>query len=192
VLNPPLCGLVLSGGHSLRMGVDKGALVYPGSGADQRTQCAGLLAAHCAEVFVSCRAEQVRLLGPGLRPIVDHPALGDLGPSAGLLSAYRHAPGAGWLVLAVDFPCAGPEALAALVQRRDPAALGTAFVNDAGLLEPLFSVWEPAGLGALERFPGGGPRRVLEAGPCVRLRPADARWLLNVNTPEQFSAARGS
>ena len=168
------------------MGADKGSLVYASSGVDQRTHCAALLTLHCDEVFVSCRPDQVPALTPGLRPILDAPDLGGLGPSAGLLSAHRHAPGAAWLVLAVDFPHVTVDGLGALVAARAPAALGTAYVNDAGILEPLFAIWEPAGLASLATSGAHSPRRVLEAGPCSHVRTSERRLLRNVNTPGEF------
>ena len=165
------------------MGVDKGTLVYAPSVLDQRSHCAALLAPHCAGVFVSCRADQVPDLAPGLRPLVDLADVGDIGPAAGLLSAHRHAPGAAWLVLAVDFPFAAPDGLGALITDRDPRALGTAFVNGSGGIEPLFAVWEPAGLETLAAAAVPSPRQVLEGGSCRRVNARDPRMLLNVNTP---------
>jgi molybdopterin-guanine dinucleotide biosynthesis protein A len=183
---PPLNGLVLAGGRSTRMGADKGALVYAESGLDQRRHCAELLAIHCREIFVSCRAAQLPALAPSLRPITDAADLVDLGPAAGLLSAHRHTPGAAWLVLAVDFPFASPRGLANLVEAREPQGRGTAYENDEGILEPLFAIWEPAGLAALAASARDSPRRVLEAGPCRRVRASERRLLLNVNAPGEF------
>ncbi|MEN9799393.1 MAG: hypothetical protein RL653_3089 [Pseudomonadota bacterium] len=190
MLIPPLLGLVLAGGRSTRMGVDKGTLSYSQTGEDQRTRCASLLGMYCAEVFVSCRPEQAETLAPELRPLVDLPSLGDIGPAAGLLTAHRARPEASWLVLAVDFPLVDGPGLASLLSARDACAWATCFVHEDGTPEPLLTLWEPAGLAALANSPSGGARRALEHGRSVRIRPPDRNMLLNVNSPADL--ARGN
>lgn len=50
---PPVNGLVLAGGRSLRMGRDKGAIAWHGK--PQREYAADMLKNLCGEVFISCR-----------------------------------------------------------------------------------------------------------------------------------------
>lgn len=171
------------------MGVDKGSLSYAPSGEDQRSRCARLLSGHCEEVFISCRAGQVDGLAAGLRGLVDLASLGEIGPAAGLLTAHRARADAAWLVLAVDFPLLDEEGLSALVSARKTTACATCFLHGDGTPEPLLTIWEPAGLAALADAPAEGARRALERGPSVHLRPRDARWLLNVNSPGDLTAA---
>lgn len=189
MLTPTLHGLVLAGGLSTRMGVDKATLVHPGSGKPLWQHCAERLGAWCQGVRVSCRADQIPLFPPSAPLLLDPVPPGDHGPANGLLAAHRHAPEAAWLVLAVDFPLVTPGAIRRLCEARSSGCAGTAYINGAGILEPLFAVWEPAGLEALEAAPAWGPRHVLASGPCKRLEPDDPRVLLNANTPEEWAAS---
>ncbi|HNG90500.1 MAG TPA: NTP transferase domain-containing protein, partial [Saprospiraceae bacterium] len=95
----PLCGLVLAGGRSLRMGRDKGSI--PWHGRPQWAHVADLLQPLCQEVMISCRPEQAADFAP-------YPTLPDtfaeLGPYGALLSAFRRRPDAAWLVTACDLP----------------------------------------------------------------------------------------
>ncbi len=168
------------------MGLDKGTLSFLPSGEDQRTRCARLLAAHCEDVFVSCRADQVGSLAPGLRALVDLPAAGDVGPAAGLLTAHRLRPDAAWFVLAVDFPWLDAAGVAEIVAGRAPGTRATCFVHEDGTSEPLLTIWEPAGLAVLSEAAAAGPRRVLEQGPVASCVPSTPRWLVNINTAAQL------
>lgn len=184
----PLCGLVLAGGGSRRMGADKGAIRYRTE--SQRAVVAGLLAPWCERVYVSCRPEQVADLEPGLVALVD-PAPG-LGPIAGVLAAFSARPDAAWLVVACDLPLLGPEAIAELVRHRTPDADAVAFMGDRGRPEPMAAVWEPTLAPMVASAVAAGrlsPRDVLRASRC-RLLSAPAGALVDADTPEAREAAR--
>ncbi|KAL2793686.1 MobA-like NTP transferase domain-containing protein [Aspergillus keveii] len=72
----------------------------------------------------------------------------DLGPAAGLLSAYRHDPDATWLVVACDYPFFSVSALRYLY--RHMAGPVTCFENADGIYEPLLGIWTPEALLLLE------------------------------------------
>ena len=55
-ITAPIHGLVLAGGHSKRMGVDKGALDYHGK--PHREYTADQVAKFSTKTFLSCRSEQ--------------------------------------------------------------------------------------------------------------------------------------
>lgn len=188
----PLYGLVLAGGQSRRMGQPKWALDYRGE--PQAARAARLLGAVCERVFLSIRAEQ------SAEPLPDVPAIADLfppwGPAAGILSAMEAHPEAAWLVVACDLPFLDADTLHALVARRDPLKIATAFTSaHDGLPEPLCAVWEPRARQRLLQAAGLGlacPRRVLiESRPRLLALP-DARALDNANTPEEYQAARAA
>ena len=177
---PPLCGLVLAGGESRRMGQDKGLLRFGHRTA--RAIAAEKLSAVCDEVFVSIRKDQLDALEPGLQPLIDGES--GLGPSAGLLAAADHRPGAAWLVLACDYLLLPVAALTKLVSERRPGVVAIAFRGDDGLPEPLAAIWEPAALRALkERIATGrnSPRLTLIQIGALLVEPASPDWLVNVN-----------
>jgi molybdopterin-guanine dinucleotide biosynthesis protein A len=189
---PPLYGLVLAGGRSRRMGRDKAALAYQG-GVPHVRRTAALLSETCGRVFVSCRADQAAdPLLDGLEQIPDAFAVG--GPLNGILSAQAAHPGAAFLVAACDLPFLSSEALRALAAARDPAAPATAYENPArdGAIEPLCAIYEPGLADAARTLMAAGltcPTKILNGLDTRRLAPADALFLANANTPEDYEKA---
>jgi len=137
-------GLVLAGGLSSRMGVDKRLINF--HGIPQGEFIYNLLQKYCDQVFTSCNAhQQVKAC---LNPLRD--TLTVKGPVNGILSAFEYDPHHAWLVIAVDMPNINDQVLDALVARRDPSLFATCFYNPTEKLpEPLCTIWEPAGLSSL-------------------------------------------
>jgi len=80
-----LYGLVLSGGKSTRMGMDKGMIPY--HGIPQRDYLYDLLSSVCEKTFVSLRRDQQSDLPTSTECIVDLDEY--RGPYNGLLSAHK-------------------------------------------------------------------------------------------------------
>lgn len=182
---PPLYGLVLAGGKSTRMGEDKGAIEY--HGIAQREYAAQLLDKVCDKVFISCRSEQEVELESNFGFIAD--TFTDLGPFGGILSAFRKAPNAAWLVIAADLPLLDLTTLQQLANGRDAEQYGTAFVHEStGFPEPLISIWEPRIYPEALSFLAKGyacPRKVLINTSIAHLPILNGEALKNVNTPTE-------
>ena len=184
---PPLRGLVLAGGQSVRMGADKAALLVDGRTLLARS--VGLLTPLTIAVHVAIRPEQASdELRRRFSVLLDSASVP--GPAGGLIAAWKHDPVAAWLVLACDMPALEHAALGALVASRDPDRGATAWRSpDDGLPEPLCAIWEPATLArlaAVAREAGNGPispRAVLAAADPLLLNPAWPLGLRSVNTP---------
>ncbi len=190
---PPVYGLILAGGSSTRMQRDKAALVYDGQ--SQLDRAFDVLSRHVAKVFVSVRASQAADPTRARRPlIVDLDALDEAGPLIGIRSALAAVPAVAWLVVACDLPFLSDDALEQLLAERDPTLLATAFLSTHdGLPEPLCAVWEPSAAAALAAHQQAGkrcPRKFLINHPVKLLEPRDRRALDNINTPEEYAAAR--
>jgi molybdopterin-guanine dinucleotide biosynthesis protein A len=186
----PLYGLVLGGGRSSRMRTDKASLKYHGK--PQTEHCLDLLAAHCAQSFVSCRADQADQPGFAGLPQI-HDAFLDLGPLGGILSALQAHRNAAFLVIACDLPFLDADSLAALVAQRDRFKVATAFAGpQGGLPEPLCAVYEPRCYPRALQLLGQGlscPRKVI-LNSSSRIIPApDPRALRNANDPEAYREA---
>ncbi len=184
----PLCGLILSGGHSKRMQRDKAALLI--NGETQLARGYRLLQSVCTEVFISVRRDQRDDAERSLYPqIVDQ--LDDIGPAAGILAALESRPDHAWLVVAVDLPLLDEATLGRLVQSRDASQLATAYRSSHdGLPEPLCAIWEPTSRIPLEAFVMGGrscPRKFLLNHPARLIELAAPDALANVNTPEELA-----
>ncbi len=137
----PLCGLVLAGGQSSRMGSDKALLHYHDD--NQLLHTAKLLQQQCTEVFISCREDQAERYRHFGVPLVTDAYFG-IGPFGGLLSAQQHRPNAAWIVVACDLPFLDPAHLSQLCSQRNPFRFATAFRDTASLrFEPLCACYEP-------------------------------------------------
>lgn len=181
---PPINGLVLAGGRSLRMGRDKSAISWHGK--PQREHLAGMLQPLCEQVFISCRAEQVPEMGSAYPTLPD--TFLDLGPFGAILSAFRFDPNAAWLVVACDLPLLDSETLQFLMENRQAQRLATTFQSPFDQKpEPLIAIWEPKSYARLLAFLSQGnscPRKVLQQSDIWMLPAPNPKALTNVNTPE--------
>lgn len=184
---PPVNGLVLAGGRSLRMGRDKGAIAWHGK--PQREYAADMLKNLCGEVFLSCRPGQEPDMGTAYPTLPD--TFADLGPYGAILSAFRQAPDAAWLVVACDLPLLDHATLDFLLKNRQPRRVATAFESPFDQMpEPLIALWEPKSYATLLSFLAQGyscPRKVLLNSDTSILKAPAPEALTNVNTPEEVS-----
>ncbi len=191
----PLHGLVLAGGRSERMGRDKAALVHPDGRPLARRTHDLLVAAGCAEVYLSLREEQA--LPPGFEDKPEVPVIRDTadarGPLAGMLAAMRATPDADWLVVACDLPRLGLETLTALLLERRAGEPFLAFRSSSDELpEPLCAVYGAEALPILEEAVRADlrcPRKILIRENARLLEPVDERALDNANTPDDWERA---
>jgi molybdopterin-guanine dinucleotide biosynthesis protein A len=188
-LRPPVCGCVLIGGRSRRMGRPKHLLPQAG-----RTWLEGTVAALAAV------AQRVVIVGAGEVP----PALAGMarlpdapdaeGPMAGLLAAMRWAPHASWLVSACDLPQVSAGALEWLLSTRRPGVWATLpALPDGRGAEPLLAHYDFRVRAQLEELVAEGQFApsalvgrpgVISPAPPAALQDA---WI-NVNTPDDLDA----
>lgn len=183
---PPLCGLVMVGGKSMRMGEDKAKIDY--HGVAQEIHAKQLLDSFVDQVYTSV---SIRSSG---EPSEIKDTFTGLGPFGGILSAFREYPENAFLVLACDLPMIDAEAIRYLVERRNTSKLATAFLNPkTGFADPLFTIWEPKAYMAMLHFLAQGyscPRKVLINSDIALLDLPNEDWLHNVNTPEERASLR--
>lgn len=188
----PLCGLILAGGKSVRMGRDKTQIEWH-DGQPQTLFLMDLMKkAGLSEVFISCRAEQAEAFS-AVGPVLADSFLG-LGPFGAICSAFLKKPDSAWLVIACDLPFLDEAALRFLIEKRNPSRLATSFKSPTdGLPEPLVAIWEPKSWPVLLQFLGQGyscPRKVLRNSEVELVQPVEPDWVMNVNTPGEFEQAR--
>ena len=187
---PALYGVVLAGGASRRMQVDKAALSYDGRPQLQRAY--ELLSARCERTFVSLRGDQrdepTRAAFPQIEDL--HPGLG---PLAGIVAAFTRYPQVAWLVVACDLPFLTAATLDQLIHQRDPQRVATAFLSSYDALpEPLCAIWEPRSFVSLQQWMAAGkqcPRKFLTNSEVALLQQPDTKALDNVNTPDEYRNA---
>ncbi len=183
---PPLFGLVLAGGKSLRMGQDKSLMHWHGK--EQRYYMADLLKKVCTDVYISCREEQKDEIDKDYKTLPDN--YNGAGPLIGILSAFKAYPHVAWLVTACDLPLLDLSTLQHLIHNRDVEAIATTFKSPHdGLPEPLITIWEPAGFEKLQSHIADGytcPRKALmrNESNVKMLTAPNPDTLINANTPE--------
>ncbi|KAL2015208.1 hypothetical protein VTK56DRAFT_6060 [Thermocarpiscus australiensis] len=115
------------------------------------------------------------------------------GPAAGLLAAFRSQPQTTWLVVACDYPLLTVEALERLCRAYEPPV--TCYRNRDGFCEPLVGIWGPEALRRLsenvKKKGRSGPSAVVRelGGKQIEMPAGCERWLVNVNTKEEWEAA---
>ena len=136
-----ITGIVLAGGKSTRMQRDKGLIDYHGKA--QREYTYQMLQEVCAQVFYSCREDQLTALTTvGFKAIPDR--FPEKGPLGALWSVFNEDPITAKLVSAIDLPYLDKSTLQFLVDSRDPDKMATAFRNPFDQKpEPLLAIWGP-------------------------------------------------
>jgi molybdopterin-guanine dinucleotide biosynthesis protein A len=188
---PLLSGVLLAGGHSTRMGMDKALLEIDGEPLARRA--AGLLVGLCDDVVVAS-GEERRLSWLGLPQVPD--IVAGAGPLGGIVAGLRVARHPLVAVLAVDMPAASAAVLRLLAAawRGEPAVVP----KTAHGLEPLHAVYAASAADALSASLRSGQRSMqailTRLGARVVESPgwqADAErggFASNLNTPSQARA----
>ena len=184
-------GLLLAGGKSRRMGMDKANLRYGPENKPQWKRMTRLLSIVCGKVFISLREGQV-LEGYCRRDgeLIEDGAVSQ-GPLTGLLAAHAHFPEAAWLVVACDLPLLDEGTLRHLLSHRGEAPVIAYTSANDGLPEPLCTLYEPPFFPILEtamRADVRCPRKILMQNPGhTRLLELPRETALeNANTPGEY------
>lgn len=185
---PPLKAIVLAGGKSTRMGIDKSQLVYR-NGQTELNRMLGLCQELQIPTFISV-AESDQFGAIGAPELVDR--FPKLGPFGAICTAFQQDPNAAWLVLACDLPLFDLAALRKLVDARDSRKLATAIKGESQPFpEPLLAIYEPRAYQRLLSFLALGyscPRKVLINSDVALLELSDEQPLTNANHPEDRQA----
>jgi molybdenum cofactor guanylyltransferase len=187
---PKMRGLVLSGGESRRMGVDKAGLAYHGK--SQAAWLCELMAGMDLDPLVSRAPGQE--LPEGIDPSrILHDRFLGYGPLGGILTALETDASAAWLVVGCDLPFVDGTVIENLLASRDPFRNATVFLDTDGRFpEPMLSLWEPkARLRAFQFLAMGYrcPRKVLINSRTNLLPSPGGQILFNANTPSDRDTA---
>lgn len=180
----PLIGVVLAGGKSQRMGVDKASLRYHDRPQAQWTST--LLIPFTSEIVVVFKEAPADFPLPFL---TDDPRFGDTGPISGLLTAIGRFPDNPLLVVGCDYPLLDSETILTLLNSRSRKHLCTAFRNPSdGKPEPLLAVYEPSSFASLSGYHELGNhslRRFLESVSTHLVDAPDVFKIESYDKPEQ-------
>ncbi len=189
---PFLTGLILAGGASSRMGVDKALLEFDGQPLLRRV--ARRLHPVCSELLVAS-GDGERLAGFGYRQIAD--ARPGSGPLGGLVAGLEAAPNDLVAAVAVDMPFASGAMFAFLAERWDGED-AVVPVSDRGP-EPLHAVYARSADRPLRRCLEDGTLSVIRSLDSLRVTWVDrtgwegieplGRFASNLNRPEDLPDA---
>ena len=182
-----MLGLVLTGGHSKRMGKDKALIRINGITILDRT--IDLLMNHSDQVFVSLRNDQAneshRSKYEMLFDDSDYK-----GPIAGIMSAATHDASSPWIIVSCDLPLLDFETINQLLEMRAEDKDATIFFNHETGIEPLCAIYEPSLLQKIKEKPEiiekMSPQMTLKKMNINIIEPKNERALYNLNrmTPE--------
>jgi molybdenum cofactor guanylyltransferase len=176
-----LCGLVLVGGKSSRMGEAKAHVILsdqPLWRVQQKT-----LQACCREVFFSSSPLLTPPLSVSQDVVIDDVFYPPIGPLGGVLSAMKKHPTWSWFVLACDLPFFDNDATQFLLAHRDRGKKATIFERN-GNLEPLAGIYEPTIFEDLTNAWAKGAlclQKILASLDVARIQAPEVRWLTNMN-----------
>ncbi|WP_439131719.1 NTP transferase domain-containing protein [Polaribacter sp.] len=180
----PVKGLVLVGGKSTRMGQDKAQLDY--FGKPQKVVAKELLENNNLETFYS-----VQNSSESEQEISDK--FINLGPFGGICSAFQKDPNSAWFVLATDLPFLTEDLITLVLQKRNPAKTATAIKGkNKEFVEPLITIYEPKAYPLLLQYlaQGYSCSRKMLINADVEIVEIDDDLIRNINTPEEFEAAK--
>jgi molybdopterin-guanine dinucleotide biosynthesis protein A len=181
-----LNGLVLNGGQSRRMGIDKGLLSY--HGIPQREFVFNLLRVFCNDVFLSCKSTDS--IPAELNPLPDEFDMDS--PLNGIMTAFLRDAESAWITLPVDMPFVDDNVVRHLLTARDNSYDATCFYDSEGSdPEPMICIWESRCAPLLKEFYSNGnisPRKFLKSHRVKLVESPSPQVHLNVNTPEEMEA----
>lgn len=184
---PKVCGLVLGGGRSSRMGNPKCFMNY--HGVPQYIHLVNQMQKVIdGEVFVNVPSELEREIEvPNV--MVDLPGFAGKGPISGLLTAHEIDPEFSWLVVGVDYPQLSVIQLNELFSAHQVSGRSVCFLNPSnGFLEPLVAIYSASDLAGLKRhFEQGNEslRHFLGQLNALILPLANAEVLTSIDSPAE-------
>ncbi len=192
---PPFAAVLLAGGRSRRMGMDKGRLDWQGQPLWQ-VQLAKLAALQPEPLLLAARDGQS--FATTEATVLHDPPGEDLGPLPAIARCLRSV-GRPLLVLAVDMPMMTSDFIRAhLLGSETPALPSTASIGLAYVGEPLCALYTPAMLPLIEIALASGQRSLqrlwahaAEQGVAqlIALDDTQRAFFHNMNTPEDLRAA---
>lgn len=175
-------GLVLTGGKSTRMGVDKSELNYHGK--PQKEFVKKLLEEEGLKTYYSVQTNNKK-------EDEIHDTFLNLGPFGGICSAFQKDPNSAWMVLATDLPYVDKNLVKLLLEKRNSSKVATAIKGKGKQFpEPLITIYEPKSYPVLLQYLAQGyscPRKML-INSDIEIVEVDDNLIRNINTPEEYAA----
>ncbi len=180
----PVTGLILAGGRSRRMGIDKAFLNLGDATAIDVLH--RQLSGWCDQVSVVTSRDRLEYYR-GYSVIPDE--VSDQGPFMGLCSGLAASPTEVNIVVACDIPLLEPCLLATMLARSEDNDIVIASLPASRGDQPLLGVYKRSVLPAARQLLAAGHRRVAELfslRKTERVVVEDDCWYTNLNTPREY------
>ena len=186
--NKDFCGIILAGGKSRRMGVDKAGLTLDGR-TFLEIQVRKLQLLGAADIMISGKASVL----PDTRSVMDlYP---DCGPLGGLYSCFVSTVHKCALVLSVDVPLISPATLEDLLDTHFRGGHDATILARDGRIEPLIAVYNTDTASLLSELIENKKLAVRAYIDRLHYRlysyKGSPSELLNCNSPEDLAALTG-
>lgn len=187
-----LYGLVICGGQSSRMGTDKSLIDYHGK--PQRYYVYEMLEWICDKVFISCNTTQKESITEPYKALSDLPQYENIGPMAGLLTAFNYYPDRDFLVVGCDYPYITTKDLKEFTRSVNQEKIASAFYNhEHGMYEPLLALYSQKSKNEILRMYDKSEfslQHFLTENEAGKYQPARPKNLMSVDTPEDYQIAK--
>lgn len=177
--------LILTGGKSQRMGMDKAFIDYHGQ--PQYRHLYDMLMNMQIPVCLSCSSEQEQKFVSGLNTLID--VFPSSGPITGLYSAFQLDPDADWLILACDMPLINSASISNLIKQHGEYDITTYQSELKPFPEVVFTIYTPKVLPILETAVAEKQfslQALLRQSKVEKVTPIDNQVLLNVNDKDDL------
>lgn len=187
-------GLILAGGKSTRMGVDKAFVLL--EGRPLIAHAIERLAPQVDVLTISANGDARRFARFGLPVLADAAPDSGAGPLAGVAASLVYAEREGWDLVATapcDAPFAPADFVLRLAEAMASAGAAVALIESPRGLEPLFALWRVNRLAALRAYLDSGGRSArdfLLAQSAARAHFAAEEPFANLNNPAELDSAR--
>ena len=191
---PPIAGIILAGGRSSRMRVDKA--LTPLAGRPLIAHVVERLRPQVDFLVISANGDAGRFAAFDAPVVADADPLAYAGPLAGVCAAMALASSRG-VELVATAPCDAPflpaDLVARLLATLERTGAPAAAARRAGRIEPLFALWRVAAQGAIDEALARGdasPRALLiHCGAAFADFEEGANSFDNFNDPAALAAA---
>ena len=190
-------GVVLCGGKSSRMGIDKCLIDYHGE--PQWSFIAKMLLPFCSEVIISCNKLQSEnfnesLAGRKISMIVDTEPYNGQGPLSGVISAFGRFQDSSLLVVGCDYPLLSKGDIEPLIHAYTEKAPAVCYhVKEESLDIPFPAIYHSSIAPLLLTLFSQGDyslRTALKMEKTIRLDPPYPGHLVSANSPAEVEAMR--
>ena len=186
-----LFGLVVCGGESSRMGMDKSQLVYYQK--SQNYHLYEMLKPFCIRVFISCNKKQSTAIDSYYEKIIDFEEYQNLGPIAALLSAFLKFPDKDFIVLGCDYPFLKISDIQKLIDEKDNNHKANSFYNNlAKTKEPLLAYYSSECYPKLLEYyenKNYSLKQFLNEIDSKDIHPESKESIMSIDTPEAYHEA---